>query len=417
MRFKNFSITSAIAKYRIQRKRKTLEKSFQQAKSMNVVKQLLLDVSVLAMHDAGTGIQRVSRSILHEFLSNPPNGYRVCPIGATRKKGYRYIEWDLKDNNHKKGDFVKVNAGDLFLGLDLSTTQFFSHKKTLFEWKSRGVSFHIIIYDLLPLIYPKWFSDVSARSFEKWIKIVATIANQLLCISEQTRNDVSLWFKQNYAIAENDLPKQVIPMGADFSKVLSSRGYPENFDDLLILVKKYPSALMVGTIEPRKGHEDILDAFDILWQQGEKLNLIIVGRPGWKTDLLQKRMREHKYLGRYLFWFENASDEALEKLYETCNGLIIASFAEGFGLPLIEAIGRSKRILARNLPIFLEQKFEAITFFDNNAEKDLLAVAIINWMKKLDNENKFFTENAFTWCQSVIKIQKILNETLKSTNK
>ena len=76
-------------------------------------KQLLLDVSVLIQHDAGTGIQRVVRSIWAELEKQAANGadFILMPVYATRKKGYRYVMPDLSLGN----EYVRTNPGDIFL--------------------------------------------------------------------------------------------------------------------------------------------------------------------------------------------------------------------------------------------------------------------------------------------------------------
>ena len=98
-----------------------------------------------------------------------------------------------------------------------------------------------------------------------------------------------------------------------------------------------PTFLMVGTVEPRKGHELVLNAFEWLWSQDHALNLIVVGKRGWLVDELTCRLRDCSERGRRVFWLETASDELLEEVYARSTCLLAASEAEGFGLPLIEA--------------------------------------------------------------------------------
>src|SRR5690606_5090572 len=122
--------------------------------------------------------------------------------------------------------------------------------------------------------------------------------------------------------------------------------------------------LMVGTIESRKGYDQVLDAFDQLWGEGSVERLVIVGRQGWLVDDLVQRILQHPENGHRLFWLSDVSDEALVKLYERTDALIMASEAEGFGLPLIEAAKHGIPLIARDLPVFREVAGEGALYFD-----------------------------------------------------
>ena len=52
---------------------------------------------------------------------------------------------------------------------------------------------------------------------------------------------------------------------------------------------------MVGTLEPRKGYKDIIEAFELLWGTGENARLIIVGKHGWMVDDLVSAINNSKY--------------------------------------------------------------------------------------------------------------------------
>lgn len=128
---------------------------------------------------------------------------------------------------------------------------------------------------------------------------------------------------------------------------MPSHGMPENSEQVLSTLRASPSFLMVGTIEPRKGHAQTIAAFDELWSRGFDINLVIVGKQGWMVETLSERLRTHPEFGQRLFWLEGISDEYLEKLYVASACLIAASEGEGFGLPLIEAAQHKLPIIAR----------------------------------------------------------------------
>jgi glycosyltransferase involved in cell wall biosynthesis len=140
-----------------------------------------------------------------------------------------------------------------------------------------------------------------------------------------------------------------------------------------------PSILMVGTLEPRKGHAQALAAFEELWAQGIVANLVIVGKEGWMVEPLVKRLRDHPEAGRRLFWVPGASDTLLLQIYGAAVALLAASEGEGFGLPLIEAAQHGLPIIARDLPVFMEVAGDHACYF-NGTSPQALAACLTAWL-------------------------------------
>ena len=67
-----------------------------------------------------------------------------------------------------------------------------------------------------------------------------------------------------------------------------------------------------------------------------------------------ERIKHHPELGKRLGWHESVNDAELSRLYASCDALIAASFAEGFGLPIVEAGHFGKPVLASDIPVFRE---------------------------------------------------------------
>jgi glycosyltransferase involved in cell wall biosynthesis len=335
------------------------------------IKQLLIDVSVISQNDARTGIQRVVRSFLKQLLDNPPDGYEVRPVYASTRHEYRYAFPNIKLLPYSNRNIsttekrLTVSAGDIFLGLDLATNILSKHQNQLEDWKRRGVKIHIVVYDLLPVLRPEWFRDRTMRSFYRWLRSVAIVADSTICISKAVKEDLQQWLTRKYFFQNNVLPISVISLGADIKASMPSKGLPDNACRLLEIFATRPTALMVGTIEPRKGHAQVLDAFEQIWLEGMNVNLLIVGKPGWKTEAFQKRLLNHPRLMNNLFWLNDVTDEFLEKIYAVCYGLILAAEGEGFGLPLVEALNVGKPILARNIPVYQENATDSVCFFED----------------------------------------------------
>ena len=371
--------------------------------SAEPTRQLLVDVSVIHRSDVRTGIQRVVRSLLLKLLQTPPAGYRVCPVFATRKHGYCHARPGFLAQPEQvpqgMGMHVQAQRGDIFLGLDLAAHLLPRHQAQVLRWKRSGVSVHVLVYDLLPLQHPEWFNRKTTANFKRWIKWLAVYADSAICISATVQSELADWLSAKFGLPAGTVPATRITLGADIASSTPSVGLPPDAKWLLARMRNTPAVLMVGTLEPRKGHDHALAAIEHIWQQtgGPAPLFVIVGRPGWKTEALQEQLRRHPQAGKRIFWLENASDELLECLYAACRGVVVASRAEGFGLPLIEAARHGKPVLARDLPVFREINLPHISYFHGDAP-ETLASALLPWLQPLTTEAAWSpAPTVFSW--------------------
>lgn len=342
---------------------------------------LWVDISVISRRDAGTGIQRVVRALLAELRASSIAGWRVQFVAATPSQSYRAVPWPNATVTPEICPKMEPQAGDIFLGLDLATYIIPRHQQQMATWKSRGLKLVFVVYDLLPLQHPQWFSAKLVRAFGRWTKSVAILADQVFCISQPVKQDFENLMQVRYGLQPGTFPAHVFPMGGDIKASQPSTGLPEGFSEKLDSIGQGKAALMVGTIEPRKGYGQMLDAFEKLWRKGGySTKLVIVGRPGWMTASLQRRITASPYLDDRLFWFDNASDEALHALYQSCVGVIVASYAEGYGLPLLEALEHGKSVLARDLTVFRQFQSPHVSYFAADASTEAVSAAVEQWL-------------------------------------
>jgi glycosyltransferase involved in cell wall biosynthesis len=149
-----------------------------------------------------------------------------------------------------------------------------------------------------------------------------------------------------------------------------------------------------------------LSALEQLWQTGQDVNLIVVGKQGWLVDALIKKIDEHPLRNKRLFWLKGISDEMLEKIYAVSTCLIVPSEGEGFGLPLIEAAHHHLPIIARDLPVFKEVAGDHAFYFSGDQAK--LAQAIETWLRLYKERTHPVSAGMpiLTWQQST---QSLLN--------
>jgi glycosyltransferase involved in cell wall biosynthesis len=329
--------------------------------------RLLVDVSAIIQHDAQTGIQRVVRAVWSEIKRHSGNQFEAVPVYATARHGYRLAPFDFLDRAAplSAGEPVKAGTSDHFLGLDLSAHLLPKYRNQVRAWRRNGATVTLVVYDVLPLLRPEWFTRRAATAFRHWFNFLRDESDQALCISNQVARDLC----HELAIVEAGQRPVVrrLQMGADISGTVPSTGRSEKAGELIDRLRFRPGILMVGTIEPRKGYDVALAGFEHLWTtRCDAPELIIVGKPGWKTERLQERLRSHSEAGRRLHWLTDASDEDLCKLYEECRGVFMPSRGEGFGLPLMEAAAHRRFVLARDLPVFREHNLSNVSYFSDD---------------------------------------------------
>lgn len=393
-------------------------------------KQILIDISALRQQDLRTGIQRVVRSVLGAWFKGGEEGqYRIQPVYLDYKDGeWRYIyahQYSVAFVGRPHADLadspIDVDEGDIFLGLD-----HFAHGVTeaaraglYSEMKRRGASVSFVVYDILPIRMPELFPPISTVIHNAWLEAVASVADQLICISQSVADDVAAWLKDNCHYRTNSVEVSSWHLGADIGSSAPTRGVPEDATRILQTIRSHSSFLMVGTIEPRKGYAQVVDAFERLWASGSEEILVIVGTEGWKDvpreaarslPQLVSRLRNHPELGNRLIWLEKVSDEFLEQIYAAVSALIAASEGEGFGLPLIESAQHKVPIIARDIPVFREVAGDHAFYFDGKTGKEL-AASIRSWIQ-LRKEDKHPKSDQMPWLSWAESADQLLNAIL-----
>lgn len=319
------------------------------------------------------------RALALALKKEAPSRWEVYFVRADRRQSYHVIDWP---RNSRSAAYASLRAqpGDVFVGLDFSLDTVRMHRSQLHRFRRDGGSLWFLVYDLLPLERPDWFSANNVTRYKAWLGITAGIADGFLCISRQTEDDLRRALADRFGL-KSGYSTQVVPMGY---AIMDSVYQDQSAKAAALTVRidrTRPFSLMVGTLEPRKGHADIVAAFSELWQKGIEHRLVIVGRMGWQIEGLRNAILNHPEYGDKLVWLDDVEDIELEQIYQTCEGVIIASHAEGYGLPLIEALGHMKPVLARDLPIFRMHQEHGVRYFPANADKIELGNSICSWIE------------------------------------
>lgn len=235
--------------------------------------------------------------------------------------------------------------------------------KQIEDLKSQGLKITAVIYDVIPLTHPEYFESCLHDTYTSWFDWVARKADGFAGISRTVRDEVQ------EVVEKLDGPRVTLSRAYSYFHLGSELDLKEadrTADERLpaVFSTEHPVFLAVGTIEPRKNHGYLLDVFDLLWKEGSKARLCLVGRVGWKCDAFMGRATKHSELGQKLFMFNALDDSGLEYAYANASALIFPSFAEGFGLPLVESMQRGLPAIASDIPVFREVGGDYLAYCD-----------------------------------------------------
>jgi alpha-1,2-rhamnosyltransferase len=263
---------------------------------------------------------------------------------------------------------LQVQSGDQLVLLDSSWhDDIFPLAERL---KQQGVGIVSVIYDLIPLTHPQFCDAGLVKVFDRWFDWIAATADGFMAISQTISEQVDSEIQRRLGKAEAAKRWHgYFHLGSELD-LLSNEARLQ--PDLQRMFRDpAPVYLMVSTIEPRKNHAYLLDAFELLWAQGSNARLCIIGKIGWKCEALVERIKRHPQWDKRLFMFNRINDKSLEFAYANARALVFPSYVEGFGLPLVEAMQRGLPAMASDIPVFREIGGEFMAYFDLNRPQTL----------------------------------------------
>lgn len=299
-----------------------------------------------------TGVQRVVREA-HVAMTDAlaPRGIRIAPLHsleAPRHRGHLRNPY-LASDPVLSQEPVTPEEVDAYLFLDLHLNASFRRVHMARQIRPRPAIG--LVHDVLPILSPQWWPDDPQRVFRIYTQQLLRVCDHVVVTSQKSHDDLlSLGW---------EVPGElhVIPLGSTFRQRA-----PEAAPDGRM------SLLYVSTVEARKGHDILLEAFDLLRRRGSDVDLTIVGREGWLDTDIAERLRQHPDFGGRLTWLVSPDDLTVSTVARRCSIGVFPSADEGFGLFLEEGLAHGLKMVVSDIPAFRERTMPNVSFTERTPQ-------------------------------------------------
>lgn len=201
------------------------------------------------------------------------------------------------------------------------------------------------VHDLIPITHPEFFEPAWGARHPARVRNMLRMGRGIIVNSRDTERAL-----REYAGREGLAcpPVAVAPLGPSVAPVPGSGAAASP--------PAQPYFVVVGTIEPRKNHLLLLHLWRRLVElEGEAApRLQVVGQRGWECENVVDLLERSASLRGFVFEHNACTDAELAALLRGARALLMPSFAEGFGLPVAEALAAGVPVIASDLPAFRE---------------------------------------------------------------
>ena len=282
-----------------------------------------------------TGIPRTVIELAKTFKKSQSN----IKLVALREDNKEFHDFDHEKKQF--GDIALIRKGDWLFSASAGWA-FSTFNEAVEKSLLRGVRYAQLYYDLIPYLFPHFFENpLFGSHYYKWIQQNLAFCSQAFFISNCTKKDII----STCLAREPSIPMNVIRLGES----LPAAGF--RGEEIPLKIRQLGRfALSVGTLEIRKNHIILLNAYRFLIENGFDLlpTLVLAGREGWLNNNLRYQVEQDPVLKGGVVIMTDVSDFVLDYLYRNCIFTLYPSLYEGWGLPIAESMNYGKPCIASN---------------------------------------------------------------------
>lgn len=217
------------------------------------------------------------------------------------------------------------------------------HFDILQDYISKGARFGVLIYDLIPIKFPFTYSEEFVSCYKVWLNKALQTASFTLTISNSTAKDI-----EEYAEVHGYIKPivAVIRLGDR----LRNTSKKVNSSPINKFKKSIPFIVCVGTLEYRKNHIVLLNAYRYLIDEKKYFppKLYLIGKQGYLDFDLKIQVQRDTRLNNLIEIIHDVTDAELEEFYSKSLFTVYPSIYEGWGLPVAESLHYGKPCIAAN---------------------------------------------------------------------
>ena len=232
-------------------------------------------------------------------------------------------------------------------GVYLNVSQFPLELDGFFRWADRrpGIDNVFFLHDILPLETPEYFKPAEYPRHLRRLRTVARRGRAAIVSTSVVREGLQ---RRLAELGRRDMPILVAPPPAD----PSFRVRPPTET----LVGRRPYFVVCGTIEPRKNHSLLLHIWrDVVARLGRLApKLVVIGVRGWENEHVIDLLERCPSLRGHVIEASGLPTPSVKRLLLGARALLMPSFAEGYGLPVVEALAAGVPVIASDIPVFHE---------------------------------------------------------------
>jgi glycosyltransferase involved in cell wall biosynthesis len=304
-----------------------------------------------------------------------------------------------------------IAPGDVFVSLGATWTVD-GHPDAVAGLRAGGVRIVRMIYDLIPTLKPQWVDHPSAgvwhsRPMTEWARRVLAESDLVLTISEFSRREIERYCSGHGLVSAQ---LSVVRLGDELIRT---------WGDALPLprvVPRRPFVLCVCTIDLRKNHRMLYDAWTVLTSRDQECcpDLLCIGVQHLYTQELVREITTDRQVNGHIHFLSDIPDVELEWYYRNCLATVYPSRYEGWGLPVAESLARGRLVLSSNAASMPEISGDLPCFFDPMDVYALVGlverlVAQPDWVRQREAEirEKFVPTR---WSQTATQLMQRLEE-------
>ncbi|KSB90017.1 hypothetical protein AS593_11375 [Caulobacter vibrioides] len=334
--------------------------------------EIVLDLSRLlsrVLHPTPTGVDRVEMAYARTLLQRAPDRVRLAathPLGwhgrlparAARDfldstarrwsgedhRGTGWSRWrNALDASIRLAPVPYRSSSRAGRSIYLHLSSRGLERAELFEaiLRRERARFVPFVHDLIPLDHPEYGRPGGEALYRRKIATVTALASAVLVNSEATAERLAPYLRA----AGRSIPLHVAPLAPTFAPPTTSPA------------SGAPYFVMVATLEPRKNHLLLLNVWRrMIETHGAEAvpRLVLVGRRGWENENLLDMLDRCPALEAVVVERNGLADRQVRDLIAGARALLLPSFAEGFGLPVVEALALGTPVIASDLPALRE---------------------------------------------------------------